>query len=352
MAKKKLSPVGDRKGSKNPILESMNILFYISKVLGLIPYSLSSYITEKQLKLSQLGNVFCLLSCIHYTIHYHILNASTMLTRDSDASIGALTKVIGIFIIYLEPLMMAIDVLASLINQKSFVIIFDRLREIDDKLGKENVLLNYRVIKKYSIIFVVIAFIGEITLAFFNLIVFETDLYTWSSVWWLISAVPMFINGVAKTWFLILILLVQQRLRAINEYLNDAKRTFQERKTRQVDVTGSNLKKDNLFIGNIGYLEKEIFSTRNMKIKSDNAWNWVGNSITTNKVNDISIFAPKSKGFIEVSPYGNESGQKGEHLNLHLIDCHPKNRFLFNSISHNSCQPEIDIDGQFPRKRP
>lgn len=248
--------------------------------------------------------------------------------------------------------MMAIDVLASLINQKSFSTIFDRLQEIDDKLGKENVLLSYRDIKKYSIIFLVIAFIGEITLAFFNLIVFETDLFSWSSVWWLASAIPLFINGVAKTWFLILILLVQQRLRAINGYLNDIKKTFQEKKMRQVNVTGSNLKKDNLFIGNIGYLEKEIFSTGNMKIKSDNAWNWVGNSITTNKVNDISIFAPKSKGLIEVSPYEDKSGRKGEHLNLHLIDCHPKKTIFYLILFHNSCQQEIDIDRQFPHKRP
>lgn len=333
MAEKKSSPSGDKKGSKSPILESMNVLFYISKVFGLIPYSLSGYITKKQFKLSQLGNVFCLLSCIHYIIHYHVLTASTMLTLDPDPSIGTLTTVIGIFIIYLEPLMMAIDVLASLINQKSFVTIFDRLQEIDDKLAKENVLLSYRVIRRYSIIFVVIAFIGEMTLVIFNVIVFETDIPVWNFIWWFISGVPLFINGIAKTWFLMLILLVQQRLRAINDYLNDTKNIFQERKTRQVNVNESNLKKDNLFIGNIGYLEKEIFSTRNMKIKSDNAWNWVGNSITTNKVNDISIFAPKSKGFIEVSPYEDESGQKGERLNLHLIDCHPENHFLFNSIS-------------------
>lgn len=102
MAEKK-SP--DRKISKNPILESLCVLFYISKVLGMIPYSLSDYVTKKQLKLSQLGNIFCILSCVHYVVQYHFLTESTMLAKDPDNSIAALTMVIGIFIIYMEPLM-------------------------------------------------------------------------------------------------------------------------------------------------------------------------------------------------------------------------------------------------------
>lgn len=317
MAEKKNSASGSKK-NKSPILESLSFLFYISKVLGIIPYSISNYVTKKQFKVSQLGNVFCVLSCIHYTTHYHLLTASTLLSEDSNISIGTLTTVLGIFIIYMEPLMMVIDVLAALINQKSFITIFDRLREIDDKLGKENVLLNYRVITKYSITFLAIGLLGEVTLRLFNLITFQTDLISWSSLWWFMSCIPLFANSVAKTWFLVLILLVQQRLQAINDYLNDTKKIFVEKKTRPINRPRSHLKKDNLFIENIGYLEKEIFVTRNMKIKGDNSWNWVGNSVMTNKVNDINIFTPRPKGILNVVPY--DPNRKGE-IFLNLIDC-------------------------------
>lgn len=313
-------PSVDKKNSRHLILESINFLFYVSKVFGMVPYSMSDYITKRRLKVSQLGNILCVVSCIHYAVQYHVLNTSSVLVKDSESSIGTLTTVIGVFIIYMEPLMMSIDALASLINQKSLITVFDRLREIDDKLGKENISLNYRVITRYSIIFMVVAFVGEVTLGIFNLLVFQTEFFSWGSLWWLISCAPLFCNGVAKTWFLILILLVQQRLQAINNYLNDTKKIFFERKLRQVIAThGSHLRKDNLFIEKIGYLEKEIFATRNMKIKSGNAWNWVDKSSVTNKVNDISVFAPKPRGFIDVAPY--DPNRQGESLNL--IDCSP-----------------------------
>lgn len=312
MAEKRASTSKGKKTPKSPILESLSFLFYISKVVGMVPYSFSDYITKKQFKLSQLGNIICLLSCIHYTIHYHLLTASTMLSEDSKISIGTLTTVLGIFINYMEPLMMIIDILAALINQKSLVTIFDRLREIDDKLGKENVSLNYKVITKYSIIFLAIGFAGELAMRLFNLVLFQGDASLLYSFWWFMSSIPLLGNCVAKTWFLILILLVQQRLRAINDFLNDTKNIIVEKKMRSIDTSGSSTKKDNLFIENIGYLEKEIFSTRNMKIKGGNAWKWVDKSIVTNKVNDINIYAPKSNGILNVVP--NDPSRKGEQF--------------------------------------
>lgn len=308
MTEIKSSTTVDKKNIRSPILESLNYLFYVSKVLGMIPYSLTDYITKKQFKLSQIGSVFCILSCIHYASHYHFLNIKNMIDKEEEETIGTLTTVIGIFIIYMEPLMMSIDALASLVNQKSLIDVFNRLREIDEKLVKENILVDYRVIRRYSVIFMVIALVGEITLGISNLVAFQETLLSLESLWWMISCVPLFNNSVSRTWFLILILIVQQRLRAINTYLNDTKKVLFEKKFQHVR---SNLKKDNLFIENIGYLEKEIFSTRNMKIKNGNALNWVGNSGMTNRVNDINIFAPKTRGIINVAPYDpNRRGEK------------------------------------------
>jgi len=222
----------DKKKTSRPILESLNHLFFISKFFGMIPYSLPNFIKQRQFQLSQLGNIWCVLSCIHYIIHYHILMASTMLATDTDSQIGALTMVIGIFIIYMEPFMMATDTVAALVNQRSLLNIFDRLRDIDDKLSKENISLNYNIIRRYTIVFVFIAVVGEMTIAIFNLYVFQAEFFSFESLWWLLSCVPLFNNSIAKIWFLMLILLVQQRLQAINYYLNDMKRVLAERKVR------------------------------------------------------------------------------------------------------------------------
>lgn len=297
MAEKKSPNFEDKKGSRSQILGSLNFLFYISKVFGMIPYSLSDYITHRQLKLSQFGNIFCLLSCVYYCTQYHFL------TNDPDPSIGTLTNVIGVFIIYMEPLMLSIDVLASLINQNSLIAVFDRLQEIDDKLAKENVLPNHRVITKYSIIFVLVAFAGEIGLAVINLLTFKQELSIAWSLLWFVSCVPLFGNSVAKTWFLVLILMVKQRLMAINDYLNDTKAIFVEQKFRRVKAVGPNLRKDNLFMSNIGLLEREIWPSRNTKIKD--AW-----TSSSNRVNDFNTFHADSRGIVNVGPY--ETGTRGK----------------------------------------
>lgn len=57
MAEKKPSSSVDKKDSRNLLLESLSVLFYISKIFGVIPYSLSNYVTAKQFKLSQLGEL-------------------------------------------------------------------------------------------------------------------------------------------------------------------------------------------------------------------------------------------------------------------------------------------------------
>jgi hypothetical protein len=94
MTEIKSSSTVDKKNIRNPILESLNYLFYVSKVLGMIPYSLSDYITKKQFKLSQVGGIFGILSCIHYATHYHFLNIQTMIEREDEKSIGTFTTVI------------------------------------------------------------------------------------------------------------------------------------------------------------------------------------------------------------------------------------------------------------------
>jgi gustatory receptor len=250
----------ERKSLKSPILDSLGCLFYVSKAFGAVPYSLSDFVTKRQLQLSSFGSIFCMLSAVAYIVSYHILMTDTMVEKDSDNKIGTLTAVIGIFIIYLEPLMMAIDIVAALVNQQALIEVFDRLHVIDEKLERENVYLNYRAIKRTSIILIVIFFFGEMSIGLVTVFLFEEDITMLETIWWFASCIPLFVNTLAKTWFLVLILLVQQRLRAINGHLDDIKRSFLERKLHHVDR--KTLRRDNLFIDSVGYLGREIYSIR------------------------------------------------------------------------------------------
>lgn len=57
---------------------------------------------------------------------------------------GTLTVIIGIVLIYMEPLMLAVDMLGFLFNQKNLINLLDRMQRIDDKLLKESITLDNR----------------------------------------------------------------------------------------------------------------------------------------------------------------------------------------------------------------
>ena len=298
----------NKKSSRSPILESLDGLFYVSKLFGIIPYSLSDYITKKRLQLSSFGCAFSVLSCIFYIVAYHILMSDTMVEKNSESKISTLTAIIGMFIIYLEPFMMTIDILAALINQTALIDVFDRLQEIDNKLERENVYLDNRKNRFTSIMFLTTFIICEIGIAFSVVFVFREEFSIIQSFSWFISCVPLSVDLISKTWFLMLILLVQSRLRAINTYLNDIKRSFQERKLRHVKTVESKpLRRDNLFMETVGYLETEIYSTASDKIDGWNYWEGARNN-KTNKVGDVNnISGVKSmKKIIQVAPYKGE----------------------------------------------
>lgn len=295
----------DKKTFQSPILESLDGLFYISKLFGAIPYSLSDYITKKRFQLSSFGCALSVLLCIFYIVAYHMVISDTVVEKNSENKTTALTAIIGMFIIYLEPFMMTIDIIASLINQTALIEVFDRLQDIDSKLERENIYLDHRKNRLTSIILVVKFIILEIGIGVSVIFVFRDQFSIVQGVLWFITCIPLIIDVIAKTWFLMLILLIQQRLRAINTYLNDIKRSFQERKLRHVKTVDSKpLRKDNLFMESVGYLETDIYSTRSVKI---DGWNWEeSRNNKTNKVGDVNSFhsgAKAMKKFIQVAPY-------------------------------------------------
>lgn len=253
---------------------SITFLFYISKLFGLAPYSISDYISKKKLEISPFGNVFCIISCIFYALLYHFMMTDTMVAfQDKNARVTSLTEVIGLIIIYLEPLMMAIDIIAAIVNQSSLIDVFHRLQMIDERLANENIFLNFKFIRKFSIALILFAIFWEFGLTVMNLMIFLDELAIWKSIVWLLTSVPLFINFVAKVWFLCLILLIRQRLMAINKHLSDLADSFVEKKSK--------FGKNEIFVQTVEFLRNEIIGPRNVKGKN---FGW--------EVKNIQVVAP------------------------------------------------------------
>lgn len=69
---------------ENPKMNFVNALsyiFHVSKLFGLIPYSLTDYSEHKILKTSIVGNIQSLLCLVGYVVFYHFTVAKTYFDR-------------------------------------------------------------------------------------------------------------------------------------------------------------------------------------------------------------------------------------------------------------------------------
>lgn len=217
--------------------------------------------------------------------------------------------------------MMIVDVFAGLIHQKSLIACLERLEKVEQDLAKENILLDYNKIKRNQSILVAICIIGELSLTVYNYFYFQTDLFEIASLWWFLTGVPLFVNGIAKIWFLVLILMIQQRLQAVNNYLNDTKQLFLDKKLKYSSKHGLKEKgNDEFYFENIGYLEREIFTIKNAKQPSHKeGWDYFKNiTNASNKINDITILSPKKTNNIINVTAATKGDQKNGFINFFL----------------------------------
>lgn len=73
--------------SVNPVrglLDSLSVLFYISSIFGVIPYSLWAFAKRTAIQLSLVGNVWVVGSLVVYTGLYHV--ATINYTKDDWGS--------------------------------------------------------------------------------------------------------------------------------------------------------------------------------------------------------------------------------------------------------------------------
>lgn len=167
--------------------------------------------------------------------------------------------------------MMIVDVLAALINQKTILSVFERLKAVDDKLEKENIKVDYSKVIKLGRILIGIVFVTELLLTTLNFVIFTTNIDPYAFYYYF-TGIPLVLNANAKVWFIILIVVVRQRFQAINKYLNETSKLFGEQKKKyQTDEpafvpgeTGNYLEKEMFFVKSKN-MQNKLFNPRNIK---------------------------------------------------------------------------------------
>uniref|UniRef100_A0A336MD31 Gustatory receptor n=1 Tax=Culicoides sonorensis TaxID=179676 RepID=A0A336MD31_CULSO len=276
MANPRTTPV---KPVKENIYTIFQIPFILSAITGVMPFSISTYMKEKLFKSSMINNVWCFVLCAILAVNYHFATVQSM-TQEEVTKTSNLTTAIGLFIIYMEPTMMCVDVIASIINQNNFISVFERLKVVDEKLEKENIDIPYAKIVKLGKILTGIVFCAELIITSMNFFMFTTniDLY---SLYYYFTGFPLILSSLSKIWFICLIVAVRQRFKAINRYLNETSKLFGAQKKKYEPEVGEMLPEDTT-----NYLEKDMLFTRTKMMQN-------------------SISQKTHSRMIKVSPYDN-----------------------------------------------
>lgn len=180
---------------------------------------------------------------------------------------GSLTKIIGISLLYFDPLMLAVDVTAFVINRHVLANCLHRMERIDDKLLLENISINYQRLRRLSAILIGVVTLLEVFTTVLNFFVFRDDDNELLSqtLWWLISLLPIYFSSLAKIWFIVLVYNVRQKFSAINGHLERQQKLIADAKGKHAvdDVrwNGDEEPSDG------GYLRKEIFGVTVSKLK-------------------------------------------------------------------------------------
>lgn len=237
-----------------PLLLQFQQLFFLSKVVGVLPQDLTKFRHKNVLEKSRNGMIYMLGMLALYVVLYNLLiysfseddrtlkatqseyyrgrslcstwifNYSTtvdflLLMYPSFAS-GTLTFVIGLFLTYIGLIMMATDQVTALFNQGRLGELYERIRVVDERLYREQCQLDNSCIAKRIRIMLVMTIIFELFILLTTYIEL-VDYTQWLSLLWMVSAIPTFINTLDKIWFAVSLYALKERFEAINATLED-----------------------------------------------------------------------------------------------------------------------------------
>ncbi|XP_052863795.1 gustatory receptor for bitter taste 66a-like [Anopheles cruzii] len=243
--------------STGGLLDSLRGLFYVSTIFGVIPLSLRAFYKRRVLQVSITGNVWVVCNIIVYTALYHV--ATTNYVKDNWGSQKTLTNAIGIFVTYMEPIMMSTDMVAGMFNQKRIIETLERLNRVDAKLAGEGIQINNRPLQHIALLLGLSMLGFEAVITVYSFVVFE-EAVTFVSIIWFITTIPTALNSVCRIWFILLVHAVRQRFNAMNAHMSEIAQGLQHYKEQQ----GSERDKEVCDVP-LDYLEKEIFTVYTQK---------------------------------------------------------------------------------------
>lgn len=204
-------------GRRPTFIRSLSVLFYFSTVMGILPYSLRGFMRTQQLQRSLLANVFVVLMAAQLIVQYHL--ASIAFSTDDKKESGTLTVIIGYVIIYMEPLMLAVDVLGFVVYQALLVRLVAHMQRVDDQLARQHVHLDYGSLRPVTVWLLATVTLVELSICAYNFVLFQEVVL--ESVWWFITFMPLYLSSIAKIWFIMLMSNVRMKFAAINGHMGD-----------------------------------------------------------------------------------------------------------------------------------
>ncbi|KAL5292862.1 Gr66a family protein [Megaselia abdita] len=240
---------------QSTFLASFGQLFFICKIFGLNPQAFGSFGKKIQLIPSGLGKLYVLIiTIIVFALYNVLIYAFVDEDKELRAQQSTLTFVIGLFLNYISPVMLVVDQLSAIQNDKKLGEFFNRISKLDYCLAKEGIFINNTIIQNRLFYGLLIIFSFEILIViatYFMLI----DFSQWISVLWFVSMIPSLLSAIDKLWFSNILYGVKQRFEALNEDLESLVAQHTKLKNYKETVEfGSDF--------NLGYLHKEIFSNK------------------------------------------------------------------------------------------
>lgn len=157
---------------------------------------------------------------------------------------------IGISLMYMEPLMLVVDVGGFIINQSKMMACITTMQELDDKLQKENITIDYRKIRKITVGLIVIISLFESGIVAYNYVLLK------DTIWF----APLYLSTVSKIWYVALVYNIKQKFVAINLHFETMQIKFNENKWKilATNTTTKIAKERSSEHDQIGYLHREI----------------------------------------------------------------------------------------------
>ncbi|ALC43768.1 Gr66a [Drosophila busckii] len=204
-----------------PLLQQFQELFVISKLVGVLPQDLEQLRQKHALEKSRNGMFYMLGVLVFYVLLYNLL-IFWFGAEDTSlkASQSTLTFVIGLFLTYIGLIMMVTDQLTGLLNQGQLGELYERIRQVDERLYLEQCLVDNSSISKRIRVMIALTFIFEISIlvsTYIKLVDYTQVL----SLLWILTAIPTFINTMDKIWFAASLYALKERFEAINATLED-----------------------------------------------------------------------------------------------------------------------------------